>query len=563
LLIGGCSSEPTESSECFGTCDDDKSFAEKLDERNDPIANMLKGDAFDLDDEGVGVLEYRDVLLAMADEQECGTASINTFIISDDLFSGGCAQECDEEDFDCVKCSDLSEDELADLKFPRLVSVVCSGDNNKASEFFLNSVSEEFNEDDEPTGQLDMRDLEMFAWDPTTKRYNFYATGPMRDSDDEAFIEVEPDRCQMCHLTPGDTDPVKMPMTPIMNEINRPWTHWNASPGFDSHAFDLAPRFLANEEFQFVMDNWLSQAAELEKVITFGAFQRVNSARVFERRNAPDLDTAMGMLRPLFCAEHMNYASEQGSGGSMFGVAILDPGLKDVFKRILGTEATWAWAHNDSIVIPSETGEPVNQVPVRAVADVTFQASLISGRLVTPDQVLRARALDWHSPATSDLRCDLWRSAYDRLKASPPDFGDAKRLLNVSQDLFENIMHMGDEALKFPDDKVLVVDSNRPGLADEIAQRLADETITEASCDADGYCLLDLNALGGRMQAYYDTFDGQPDARAKLQQLRDERICHINEVIDTDQPRFDEEIENGAMITRFMNVPALPRAACQ
>ena len=41
-------------------------------------------------------------------------------------------------------------------------------------------------------------------------------------------------RCTQCHLNSRSLDDDGMPMLPIMNELSRPWPHWNAEPDFPS-----------------------------------------------------------------------------------------------------------------------------------------------------------------------------------------------------------------------------------------------------------------------------------------------------------------------------------------
>ena len=95
----------------------------------------------------------------------------------------------------------------------------------------------------EDRSDIDIHDLELFAWDETKEVYNTYAAKPF-DEDFNAQEhaptlrwEVQPSRCDGCHLSPAKTDVGNMPFTPIMNELTRPWTHWEAAPSFASHKF--------------------------------------------------------------------------------------------------------------------------------------------------------------------------------------------------------------------------------------------------------------------------------------------------------------------------------------
>jgi hypothetical protein len=527
---------------------------------------MFKSGKLEIDEDGIGAMTYRDAVFAMNEQQGCDQADIKTFVISDDLFSGPCMPECEEGDDECVACSDLTEKEKIDRKFPRLVTTVCSDDSNKASEFFINSVSEVFEEDDEgnevATGEVEWRDLELFAWDPIHRKYNFYATFPREDSETDVFVEVEPTRCQQCHLTPADTNPVGMPMTPIMNEINRPWTNWNAEPGFESHNYEVPERFHQSETFREIAESWRAAASDLENIMRFGAFQRVSATRARVRRDAPTVDNVMGVLRPLFCTEQVNYASEQGTGGSIFATVSIDPGFRDIYRRLAPTDSPWDWFHNDNIRVPDDGGESVNQVPIRGWADVTFQNSLVAGRIVSAEQALRARAIDWKNPAYSSVRCNLWREAYERYQSSPPDFAGATRVMNAAGPVFEDIMRIGKQSLGFGDQFLSLVDASPAALA-ALETAIEDGTIESASCETDGFCLVDLQSFGALLQEHFATIDNAEDARAKLVSMRDRRICHITAEVATEQLRFMESIANGEIISRFMNVPALPVVDCE
>ncbi|MBT8492773.1 MAG: hypothetical protein KJO07_06905, partial [Deltaproteobacteria bacterium] len=276
----------------------------------------------------------------------------------------------------------------------------------------------------------------------------------------------------------------------------------------------------------------------------------------------PTVDNVMGMLRPLFCTEQLNYASEQGSGGSIFATVAIDPGFRDIYRRLAATDSPWDWFHNDNIRVPDDGSPAVHQVPIRGWADVTFQNSLVSGRVVSAEQALRARALDWTNPAYSSFRCNLWNEAYERYQSSPPDFGGATRVLNAAGPVFEDIMRLGEHQLGFGDEFLSLVDASPEALS-RLETAISEGTIESASCETDGFCLVDLQSFGDLLQTHFATIDNVEGARAELTSMRDRRICHLSAEVATEQLRFMEAIESGEVITRFMNAPALPAIDCE
>src|SRR5262249_2974378 len=136
----------------------------------------------------------------------------------------------------------------------------------------------------DPTGEVETRSLEMFAWDREAAEYRFYATEP---TGDEAAglveLEVGPERCQGCHLTPSDLASTHMHALPIMNEMTQPWTHWNAEPGgFISHEFALPKRFMASRSFRDLFRPMAGGANVFEQIVRAGQ-ARVVTARTKTR----------------------------------------------------------------------------------------------------------------------------------------------------------------------------------------------------------------------------------------------------------------------------------------
>lgn len=528
---------------CEGKCDgEDLPFSKKIEKRFDPIAMMFKDGGIEIAEDSSGDVTYRDMVLAMADHQGCGSDSVKTFIISDDLFNP-CPVECSEDDPDCKLCSDMTEEERISRKFPRLVSVVCANDAGKNWEFFLNSVSEIETEDGEPTGTIDPRNLEFFGWDPENKTYNFYATFPS-DEGDSTFIEVEPQRCQQCHKTPSDTDPVGMPMTPIMNEMNRPWTHWNAEPGFESHDFTLPERVVDMPNFKALAIDHQAPASRFEEIIGTGIHEKVVISRLRERRDPPDIDTIMGLLRPVFCEEHVNYVSEEFEAGVIRNAAMIDPGIRATYHS-LDDNWPWEWASIDVMRLGSlNSAESLDQVPTRSHADVLTERQLVTTGAISAEQVLRAKAIDWKNPVFSATRCGLWKQAVERFAAEPPDFGDARRNLEVMGDVFDQILTLDGRSLVVGDGRFVSVDEIDDTSLAGLAAVLDDpSSLAVGDCrSSNAVCMNDLDSFGALIDAYVTETEALTRPRTRIRRLRNERICEVK--------------------ARFPNRPSLPEVTC-
>ena len=146
-------------------------------------------------------LPYLDMLRQMSFAEGCDDDEIDSYIISDKLVAEG------EE------------------SFPRVVNTLCSKDTKRRQNaYFALSFATEDGEDISTTS------LEMFAWDDEEERYRFYKS---EGEVGKRQLEVEAEECEGCHLTPGNLDGVGMAMTPIMNELERPWQHWHSLVNFD------------------------------------------------------------------------------------------------------------------------------------------------------------------------------------------------------------------------------------------------------------------------------------------------------------------------------------------
>jgi hypothetical protein len=505
--LTACSDGQGAEDNCFGKCDGLGSGVHNaLSERTDPIARYLMSAG--IDDEGFIDADFGDVLFGLAEIQGCAQDSIKTFLVSDDLITG-------------------------DEAFPRLVSVSCSSDAAKASEFYMAASFESFEE----PGEMDLLSIEMFGWDANRREYTFYETFPAERGG--VRVDHKPVRCQQCHLTPGDQAPVAMHMTPIMNELTRPWAHWNAEPGFPSFNFSIPERAQGTESMKRLVDPFKGQADQLETIIRAG-HDKVALARLRERRDSVDMDKAMGLLRPVFCSEQINYASEDFNSGAIFNTAIVDPGIQQAYFQIRPDNWEWSWVNDTIMRLPAPTTEVVKQLPVRGNSDVAVENLLMSTRVLTPHQILRVRALDWKRPVFSEFRCGLWREAQSRFEADPPDLSSATRISSAIPILYDAIMVLGPHALAGSDAETLVAlpFADAQPIADLFTALSAGDVGSD--CTA-GFCAIGVDDFGVEVQAHYAETLSSEAGRAFLFEERDRRICHLMEKVKVVDDRFDDD----------------------
>lgn len=499
---------------CSGKCDGIDDVAGALSERDDPIARFLR--STDIDAAGLFTGDYRSVLFGVSALQGCPDSQIHTYVVADDLITGG-------------------------EPFPRLISTVCSDDNSRASEFFIAASFE-----DTATGDVDMRDVEMFAWDPRIRAYRFYAFTPDDQQIDQGLVslELDPPRCEGCHTGPRGLDDGGMPMTPIMNELNRPWTHWNAEPGFESHDYELPERVLDRPNFMALAIDHQAPASRFEEIIGTAIHEKVVISRMRQRRDPPDIGVIMSLLRPVFCAEHVNYVSEELESGVIRNAALVDPGIRAAYRSI-GDSWPWQWASQEMMRIGSlGSAEALDQVPSRSLADVLTERQLVTTGVITAEQVLRAKAIDWKHPVLSEVRCGMWRSAAERFAAEPPDFGDARRNLEVMGEVFDQILEIDGRSLVVGEGRLVSLADDKDASLEALAAVLDDPgALAVDECRADGaLCIDDVDSFGARLDAYVVETESMSRPRTRIRRLRNERICEV--------------------MARFPNRPSLPEVAC-
>ncbi len=505
----GCTEveEPQGDGQCeAGKCDG-LPFLKQLENRQDPIASYLRSlaEAGVIDSQGVyhadkaGSVEpaadplfYAKLLTGLAKVQGCDPNSLINYALSDDLISGDVGKV-----------------------FPRLVSTLCSGDADKSTNAFVATLGMP-GED----GDLALEDLEMFAWDPGTSKYSFYATTP--DGDGNLQIEVSPKRCEECHRTPRDVDATGMPMLPIMNELTKAWTHWDAGASSVSESF-VVPASLSGKPLwtKYGVER-VGAASRLEKVIRDANALKVTPARAKQLFRPAKLDEAMGLIRPIFCDEQVNYVSELQTGEIAIE-AVVAGGIKNAYR---GIQSTWSfpWFNNDIMRLTIASGDTqVFMVPVRSVADVTFEQQLQG--VLSPNHILAVRALDWKRPALSEFRCNLWRTANDAFKTNPPALTGRNR--DAIKVLYEEIMkHGGMSTRGIPNGKFVVMDlasdSTIAKLQEQIAAGSVSTTCREGAANI---CETDAAGFGALLQAYIDF--GEEAPRDQLLAERDRRVCNV------------------------------------
>jgi len=526
LLASACATDDAPDTGEDGLCEigkcDQLPFADQLKGREDPIGKWLATlhAAKVIDDKGIYHADkatnvspvednqfYGKLLEGLATIQGCNKNSMVAYALADEL--------------------------LSDQVYPRLISTVCS-DTEQVTNAFVATVGQ-------PAADLDVNALELFAWDPTAQKYSFYATEDLGDGN--LKLEVDPARCSKCHTTPFSTDPRNMPRIPIMNELTKPWTHWNAGEGGVSDSF-FVPDSLNG------MPTWekykvkVAAASRFEKAIRDANANRVTPARAKQLFRPAKLDEAMGLIRPLFCDEQVNYASELATGEITVD-AFVSGGIKGAFRAI---QSTWpyAWFNNDNVSLPTATAEQrLFIVPVRGVAEITFEAQLQS--VLSPTHVLAVRALDYKKPVFSEFRCSLWKDALAAFASKPPTLSGRNR--DAVKVLFEEIMKLGGMSTRgLAAGKFVVVDDATPEKIDAVKSAIAAGTVP-TGCGA-GYCELDANGFGAELQTFVAGITREA-ARAE----RDRRVCQVNQTVEA----AGDHKQHGATSAFINNAPSFLR----
>jgi hypothetical protein len=507
LLLTACgTSEPDDGEICEAGHCDGLPFAEQLKGRADPIANFLRTLA---DKKVIGV----DAIMDLEDIKKVDPASETEFYGK--LLNGiATVQGCRPESLITYALSDdLLGDKPEDV-FPRIIATVCS-DTEAVTNAYVASLGSQTAD-----GDVDLQELEMFAWDQAQQRYFFYATS--LEGGNALKFEVEPARCGKCHTTPSDTDPVNMPRIPIMNELTKPWTHWNAGAGSVSESF-MVPDMVKTGKNWAKYGETAQAASRFEKVVRDANAQRVTPARSKQLFRPAKLDEAMGLIRPMFCDEQVNYVTELATG-EILTDTFISGGIKGAFRSI---QSTWpfTWFNNDIIHLdPAAEDQRLFVMPVRGVAEVTYEAQLQSA--LSPAHVLALRALDWKKPVFSDFRCDLWKNALTAFKATPPKLTGRNR--DAVKVLFEEIMKLGGMSTRdLASGKFVAMPEALDGTVKALKEAIASGTVPK-DC-SNGFCLVDANAFGAELETYVKGLSAQ---RTQLLAERDRRVCKVHAEVD-------------------------------
>jgi hypothetical protein len=359
----------------------------------DPVAGYLRGA---VTARGTLAGDYRDVLDGVGAFTGCAAESQRTFVV-------------------------LSNVDLT----PRPVHAQCAEDPVSASRFLMVMAGA-------TSTDVDPQVIHMVGWDADAGEYRRYATYP--DDSGEMSLNVSPSFCFGCHGGPQDLDRWQ----PLMNVMTNPWSGWNAEPGFESHLFDeqLAEVYRTAEAL-IEMTRDLDSASNLEPIVRAG-LDRVTTARIKRREEPADVDSALELLRPLFCDEMVNFVSEVHGSGELRASAVIDDGLRSLLSRV---SPGASWVGSTSLRLPPVAeGEPsLDLVPVRGESNVQVELGLASRGVLTAEQILRIRAVDWTRPVASAARCELYQRGRERLLAAPPDVA-ANNVAELLPVVFAEIM---------------------------------------------------------------------------------------------------------------------------
>jgi hypothetical protein len=379
-LAGGC--EASWEPDCGdGRCDSVGSrdaLLEALEGHGDPVAALLREAATE---RGTVAGDYRTVLDGLGDHVGCSAETERSFAV-------------------------LSNDDF----IPKLIFARCAESPTLASRFFVAAPSLG------PGGDMDPRSLHLSAWDEAAGQYRHYAT--VATEEGEMGVNVSPGFCMGCHGGPERLETWQ----PLMNELTNPWAGWNAEPGFASTLFD---EYLDGDTAAGAvygdMTAGLDSAANLEPLVRAGIARFVN-ARARVRLGPPEIETALELLRPMFCDETVNYVSEIHDSGELRAAALVDDGLRALIAQI-DPEAPWSWVHESTVRLPApDAGDPaVSLIPVRGESTIQIELALAARQVLEPLELLRVRAIDWKRPVASEHRCGVFRDGAERIRAGALD----------------------------------------------------------------------------------------------------------------------------------------------
>lgn len=378
LSVFGCGDDESDKHN-QGTCQEQSCGAQSLPELlsdiegfSDPFSSYLRANASD-----TGSLsgDYRGVLSGVGIEQGCDSAKEGSFVV-------------------------LSNNGFT----PRTIFTNCVDEPNRASRFFLLAPIIKEGPDTNP------QELHLSAWDEDAGRYRHFATSV--DPQGEMRVSTQPGYCLGCH---GGTEPLPY-WQPLMNEMRNPWSQWNAEPGFSSHLFDeyLVPEFLQAPTFQkMIADVTLHPASEFETLVRSG-IARVVGNRIRKRSESPDMESALRLLRPVFCDETVNFVSEIHGGGEISSAIVVDDALRNLMASM--RPGAWDFVNEPRFRLPAPSAdeERVVLMPIRGESTVAAEASLLPRGVLSAVELLQVRLLDYGHPVASDFRCSLFEQGKTR-----------------------------------------------------------------------------------------------------------------------------------------------------
>jgi hypothetical protein len=464
-------------------CETEGSKAElltALDGYNDPVARFLRAS---VTEQGTLAGDYQLVLDGVGTELGCDSSTENSYVV-------------------------LSNQGYQ----PKPILTRCSDNALDASQFFAAMVTK-----GDGTG-IDAKQMHLASWDADAGLYRRYATAETPGG--EMAVNVAPDFCLGCHAGPQKLGT----WMPLMNEMSSPWANWNAHPGFVSLEFDefLDPTYSDDPTYrELTRDDRLESAAAFEPIVRAG-IQRATGARLKTRSQQADVTAALELVRPLFCDESTNYVSEVHGSGELRIHALVDDSIRHLF-RTADIAGPWSWLADTRIQLPAPQGteQPVTLIPVRGEATLQIELGLVARGVLTAQDALRVRALDWKHPVQSSFRCELYTQAAARIASGALDgklAGDTVESLIPA--VFDEVLTINGSRFVAPTGLYAIADADGPALAAFQAGTW------------DGFATT-LPALGDALETYVSTAQ-----RATLATERDRRVCATT---DPTAPLFDVE----------------------
>lgn len=376
VLAAACTSQTT--APPYGETGDRAAVLAALEGFGDPVSAYLRQG---LTERGTIEGTYEDILAGVGAEVGCGPESERSFVV-------------------------LSNYDYS----PKTIFTRCSDDAAAASRFFLALPARQ------DSGDLAADVVHVSSWDAAAGAYRFYSLARTpKTAAGEMAVDVQPGFCLDCHGGPQEVGKWQ----PFMNEMTNPWSQWNARPGFASQAFDEhLDASLAGKRWwgAATRAGRLASASDLEPIVRAG-IERFVGARLAARSAAASAGAAMALIRPLFCDETINFVSEIHDTGELRASVLFDDGLRQLLRQ--ARPGKWGFLDESTLTLPAPRGDrgPLKLVPVRGTSVVEAELGLVARGVLSLEEALRIRAVDWQRPALSEARCDLWRAE----AASPHD----------------------------------------------------------------------------------------------------------------------------------------------